>query len=446
MARPTRIKIANDNVPLAQSARYGHARVQGQIRVTEQDARPSPTPTTHIPYMMESQTTLLKPSRSQSLNITLTVWLGSVLLALGSFFFEVSTAIKALASLAVLWGGLWCSYVSADHGHWRLSELAVVTALGGLLGAVTTAANVFGLGLSFMDGLILMSILPLFIGSLMKSRICVLASILSALAWAMFTFSDATSLTGAAMLLPFIFAGQLYVASRIKSGLAIATAIATGYYVLLSLGHSLWSAGNLPLTFAAAALFIIGVAHHRSGKAAEDHHITGSALHIHLGWLAAMSGALVFQSLWLSPELLSKSTSSLSVGGLTTWKVLTLAALTIIFCSGVMRYKQSQITFFGIFLLTLASAILPMMLWFPAWPQSLATALPGIDVMQSVGVMIGASILAMGIGMILNGARRHSTLMIGMGLCAIVAQAYLLPRPSSASSASKAWIDVSRLA
>ena len=419
MAHPTRIKTANDNLPTGTHVLQSYAP----------DARPSPTPRAAIPDLLSGQTALRPKTRSQSLNFTLILWVGAALLALGSFFFGATTTVKALASVSILWAGLWCSYVSADHGHWRLSELAVVTALAGLLGGITTAANVFGLGLTLMDGLILMSIVPLFIGLLMNSRICVLASIGAALGWAMLTFSNSTALTGAAALLPLIFAGQLFVATKIKSGVAIALTVGTAYYCLLSLGYSLWKEDNLPLTFAAAALFIIGVAHHRGGKAAEDNRLIGSPIHIHLGWIGAMVGAIGFQYLWLNPNVLTTSTASLSIAGMTTWRIIVITALAMIFCSGIMRYKHSQITFLGIFLLTLASAIIPMMLWIPTWPQSLASIIPGIDLMQTVGVMIGASILAMAIGMVLNGARRHSPLMIAMGLGGFVAQAYLLIKP-----------------
>jgi len=191
--------------------------------------------------------------------------------------------------------------------------LSVITALAGLLGAITMAANYFGLSLTFADNLVLMSILPLFIGLLLKSRISVLTTILATLGWGALIFTSGGEISGAAALFPLILAGQVYTATHIKSGLAILLSVITAYYWGLSLILTFWTADNLPLTFAASVIFIVGMAHYRCGKASEDKLITGSAIHIYFGWTAATVGIIGFQYLLLTPEALRNTTATLSV-------------------------------------------------------------------------------------------------------------------------------------
>ena len=429
MGTPTRIKTANDNLPNPQPLRTKAARTLLAQPDMRADYRSSPNIEGAMPDPVKAQSLKSGTSVTKSLTMTLTLWAAAIVFAIGSFVFGASTAMKAFSSLGLLWAGLWSSYVSADHGRWRLSELSVMSALAGLLGAITTAANYFGLGLTLSDGLILMSILPLFIGLMLKSRICILTSILATLGWGALIFTGGGEISGATALFPMVLAAQLYAATRLNSSLAILLSVGTAYYWGLSLALTWWSADSLPLTFAASALFIVGAANYRCGKAAEDAQLAGSAIHNHFGWALAIIGALGFQFLWLTPDALIGSNATLSAQGLLVWKGVVLVALIAIFGSAIIRYKYSQISFFGIFLLTFACAALPLTLWFPALPQSLVAAIPGMDMMTTIGIMIGASVTAMAIGMMLNGARRQSLSMIVMGACALFAEGYLLSNP-----------------
>lgn len=348
---------------------------------------------------------------------------------LATFGLGLSTATKVFASLAMLWTGLWNSYIAADYGHWRLSEISIVSALIGLMGATLATVNYFGLGLTLADGLMLMSIFPIIIGYILKSRICILASICASLIWGALSFAGLVETSNFMLVFPLICAAQIFTGTKIRSGMAITLAVITGYYWILNTVLTAWSDDNLPLTFAAAALFAIGAAHHRSGKAAEDKRLTGSAVHIHAGWIAAVIGAIGFQYFWLNPEALQSSTATLSVLGLNTWKAIIIASLVIMFSSGIIRYKHTQISLAGIFLLTASSAIIPMMLWFPNWPQKVVAAIPGISAIPTIGIFIGAAITATALGMTMNGVRRHSPMMIGMGIIALFVEAYLLMKP-----------------
>lgn len=429
MGTTKRIRIANDNAPirLKQSIQTADSTEYAVPPIF--DERPSPRPQHSLPDILGLGKNLPQSAMTGSLKLSMILWLAALALISAIFLIGSGAGIKTFASLVLLWAGLWNSYVSADHGRWRVSEISVITALAGLMGAVTTTANFFGLGLTLADGLMLMSVLPLLIAVLLKSRICVLASICASLIWAALSFTGVAETSPIMMAFPAIWAAQIYMSTKIKSGLAITLAVLTGYYWAANVIFTHWSADNLPLTFAAAALFIIGTAHHRSGKAAEDKKLIGSSVHIYAGWVAAMIGAIGFQSFWLSPELVQASTASLSPEGLGLWKAIIAAGLAIIFCSAVIRYKYSQITLAGIFLVTAAAALIPMMLWFPAWTQKTIAAIPGISAAPTIGIMMGAAILAASFGMILNGIRRHAPIMMGLGILALFAQGYMLLKP-----------------
>ena len=429
MAIPGNIRIANDNAPkrLAALQQVGSSEAMSVKGSTH--AEPSPELSQNIPKPLKSAQRTDTNNSTRSLHLTIACWVAAALFMLATFSLGFGTGPKIFASIALLWAGLWSSYIAADHGRWRFSEMSVVTALMGLMGAITTTVNYFGVGLTLTDGLVLMSTLPLIIGYLLKSRICVLASICASLIWGALGFSGLSETSNVFLIFPLICAAQIFTGTKIRSGMAITLAVITGYYWVSSFIFTAWSAGNLPLTFAAAALFILGTAHHRSGKAAEDKRLTGSSIHIYTGWIAAIIGAVGFQYFWLNPEAVQSSTSTLSISGLTMWKGVILTSLAVVICSTIIRYKHSQTSLAGIFLLTGASAIIPMMLWFPSWPQAIISEIPGMSAMPTIGILIGAAITATALGMTLNGVRRHSAMMMFMGISALMAQAFMLLKP-----------------
>ena len=423
------IKNANDNVPVRLTpVGFDHDFKQKSAVATPR-MQTSSASSHDMAGWKKTQDNSGESTTTKSFKLTFGCWAAAILLMLTVFGLGSATGPKVFASIALLWTGLWGSYVAADHGYWRLSEVSVVTALLGLMAATTLTANYFGLGMTLADGLMLMSILPIIIGYILKSRICILASICASLIWGALSFMGLVETSNFILAFPFICAAQIYAGTKIRSGMAIMLAVITAYYWIANFTFTAWSAGNLPLTFAAAALFGMGIAHHRSGKAAEDKRLTGSSIHIYTGWVAAMIGAIGFQYFWLVPEAIQSSIATLSVSGLMLWKSVIFASLAIIFCSAIIRYKHSQVSLAGIFLLTAASSIIPMMLWFPGWPQTVTSAIPGVSAMPTIGIFMGAGITAAALGMILNGIRRHSPMMMGLGIIALFAEAYMLMKP-----------------
>jgi len=251
------------------------------------------------------------------------------------------------------------------------------------MGVISQGGQYVGIPLTLLDNILLMSILSLAFGYSMRSRIAVLASICATLLWAVMSFSGLAPLNNLIVLFPILTLAQIYVSTRITSGLSIGLATFTGYFALAGFLLSLWISDALPLTYASSLLFIIGVAHHRCGKAAEDKRVAGNNIHIYCGWIAAMVGAIIFQYFWLDPDAALSSSAALSASGLAMWKAAIGLSIMAIFISGIIRFKYTQITISGIFLVTFCSALIPLMMWFPALVQILTADLPGVHPIRS---------------------------------------------------------------
>lgn len=368
--------------------------------------------------------------KNRSLKMSVILWITAIALGLVSIFGETSTEIKAFSALAVLWAGLWTSYVAADHNKWRLSEIAIVSALGGLMSAMMIGSNYLGLNLTLIDGIILMGLLSVAMGYIVKSRIAILTSICATLLWAMMSFMGLEPINNIAVLFPLLIGLQIFTSSRISSKLAITLAIITGYYGLIGFLVTTWIYNLIPLTFASSLLFIIGIAHHRVGKAAEDTKIFGSKTHIYFGWVVAITSAVIFQYFWLNENATASNTASIGPTGLALWKTAVSLSILAIFISGIIRFKHSQITLSGIFLLTFFSGLMPMMMWFPSWHETLAASIPGINSIPTFGIAIGAAIVAASIGFSLNGIRRQSVIMLFLGLPFLGVEGFLLITPN----------------
>lgn len=368
--------------------------------------------------------------KAKSLRLTQILWLASLLSVIAAMLFSAPVELKAFSLLALLWMSVWSSYVFADHKLPRLKEIAVLSTMSCLLSAFALIANSLSLSIAPLDGVILGAFGALALAAAMKSRLALLFSASTSLIWAIFAAQGTALTTPLLFVFPFLAIAQAYIGTKINSGLSIGLSILTGYYWTAWLLTDMYSTGNMPLTFAASAFALIGMAHLRAGKAAEDKAVTGSNLHIYAGWSAAIIGAIIFQIFWLDSDILGASTASISAEGLQNWKLLVVACLAIIFVSGIIRYKYSQITRMGIALITLTAALMPAMLWKPDWTVAVLDGFAGMKAMPTFGVIIGAAILASSIGIILNGIRRASNIMIGLGLLGMTSQAVLLLDPA----------------
>lgn len=430
MKKPNRALTANDNSPNQDLEEVTCGAVSftnnGFSKLNKSSVNSNGEYITEIPTESGNKLSL----ENRSLKISITLWATSLAMGLSSILGDMSTEIKTFSALAILWSGLWTSYVAADHNRWRLSEISIVSALSGLMSVFMIASNYLGLNLTLIKGVILMSILSVIMSHVLKSRIAILISICASLLWAVMVFMGLAPMNNMVILFPLLTGLQIYAGSRIESGLVIGLSIITAYYALVGFLTTLWTENLIPATFAVSLLFIIGVAHHRVGKSAEDSKVPGSNLHIYSGWVIAMVSAVIFQFFWLNTSSAVASTALINSSGFNLWKTAVSASILVIFISGIIRFKYTQITLVGIFLLTIGSALIPLMMWFPDWPQTLAAKIPGLNTIPTFGIIIGAGIIASSLGFSLNGLRRKSYIMLFLGLSIFGVESYILLVPS----------------
>ncbi len=425
MVQQKRIRTANDNVP---PLHHLQRTLHGQLAAYSDQNQAS------RPALENTVQALTIPANNQrkvrSLRLTQLLWLASILSVIAAILFSAPVEYKAFSLVALLWMSLWSSYVFTDHKLPRLKEIAVLSTMACFLSAFALLATLLSLSIAPLDGVVLATLGALVLAGVMKSRIALLGSITASLIWAVMAKQGTAITTPLLFVFPFIAIAQAYICTKINSGLTIGLSIVTGYYWIAWLLTDLWSTGNMPLTFAASAFSIIGMAHLRLGKVAEDTGMIGSNLHLYAGWAASIVGALIFQIFWLDSDILGASTAFISAQGLQNWKHLIMGCLAIVFVSGIIRYKYSQITLTGIVLVTLVTALMPAMLWKPDWTVVVMDGFAGMKAMPTFGIIIGAAILSSSISLIANGLRRNTNIMIALGLLGMVSQAVLLLDPT----------------
>ena len=106
-----------------------------------------------------SEPTVNSDVKGQSLKLSVFLWIAALALGFVNFFIATSMEFQSFSALAILWAGVWTSYVASDFKYWRLSELAIISAMGGLMGIVIIAANYFGIKLTLIDSALIMSVL-----------------------------------------------------------------------------------------------------------------------------------------------------------------------------------------------------------------------------------------------------------------------------------------------
>ena len=138
MGKRNRIITANDNLPDIETANTTwHRHALSKPAGTSQKVK---TPDN----LSEDEIASKSTSKGRSLKLSIVLWVAALSLGFSNFLVPTSMEFKAISSLAVIWVGLWTNYIAADYNRWRLSELAIVSALGGLISAIILVTNYFG--------------------------------------------------------------------------------------------------------------------------------------------------------------------------------------------------------------------------------------------------------------------------------------------------------------
>lgn len=300
--------------------------------------------------------------------------------------------------------------------------------------AVISLAKLGGVALNSVDLAVMTGWIGLGVGWIYKSRTSLITSILATATWlfaaipalnAFFGLGDASS-AGWVTSLPFLVLGQILLSSKLRSGVCLSLAL------LLAYGWAIWLGflSAYPLTALAGIGFAIGVAHHRIGKSLSDDQRFGAGWHSLIGAIAALIAAHLIQSVWLDPTMNSAVPGWMPTQ---TWWVILALASAALFIGSMMRFKHSRITLSGIFILSLATLILPFASIRPDLVRETFAAIPGLTAAPGFGLVIGAAIMAAGLAWVANGLRRLKLLSVVIGAALVGIQMVVLLSPGRAT-------------
>lgn len=349
------------------------------------------------------------------------------LLAVGyAWLAETSVLSRLLALSALSWTGLWTSYLCRDIGRERGANLSVLVATAAGLGIWITASTQLGLPLTPTDGAAIFAGLTTAVAFFMRSKMALLISACAALMWVM-CFIQFDSVNRVSLwVLPALCAVQIFMAGRYTSGLAALTAIITSYLWLGLMIVQVTTAGDISYLQAASAVALIGFAHYRTAKAANDFNTPHAHLHITLGWIAAVLGALALQHYWQDGGSAFWDAPRDTPFGVFGWTLLSYAVIGVISIGACLRWFAGR----GSALSTLAViATAATVFASTAYPDVLTTvfaSLGNLPVMPSFALVIGGVVAVSALAMAVNGARLRRSAMMFAGLAGLAAEAGLL--------------------
>lgn len=352
--------------------------------------------------------------------------------------------IAAFIAGIAIWQGaamsalVWPALIMASLLLWTLSRAEPYSRLQNvsslmLIGAATTGlAGILaynGFTLVGVELAILVSIFSLLLGWTMSSRPAVMLSTISAIVYLISLFPELGLLTGLADefskigigLIPLLILGQTLLAQRLKSHSITALSIVAILIWVLAI------AKDLPLHALAGLCFAIAAAHYCLGRACESVKIFGARLHIIFALIVGLAAAFYIQSLWMNFDSdLAQPIWSAD----TVWWVAVALAMTVILISSLVRFKSSQISLPGIFIITLGVLVLPLATAKPQLIENAFFQIPGLDAYPGLGLVIGAVIIACCLFWIANGLKRGQLLTVLIGTVGIGIEATILYQPN----------------
>jgi len=327
-----------------------------------------------------------------------------------------------IMSLLLLW------IATRAEAHSRLQNLSALMLVGAatICAAGTLSEN--GFTLVGVELALLVSVFSLLIGWAISSRPVVMLSTISAIVYLMSLFPELGLLTGITeefsqigiALIPGLLLGQTLLAQRLKShSITVLTIFAVLIWVLAI-------AKDLPLHALAGLCFAVAAAHYCLGRACETANIFGARLHTFFALIVGLATALYIQSLWMQFD----SDKAQPVWSASTfWWSAVVLSMSVILITSLIRFKSSQISLLGIFIITLGILVLPLATAKPELIETTFHRIPGLDAYPGLGLVIGAVIIASCLIWIANGLKRGRLLNVLIGTIAIGVEAIILYQP-----------------
>lgn len=411
--RQPRLKLsANDNTPLRQSRSYPALKPVNFLKPV-----PLATGSTSVNVVAEHNQKL-----SLAWGITA---LGGILVALAVW---QNSDIDMLVWPAVVMGLLLIWASTRAERHTRLRNISSLMLVGAATVIAVGTLSKNGFSLIGVEIALVVSIFSLVMGWALKSRPAVMLSTLSAIGYLASLFPELGLLTGITDkisqigigLIPCLLIGQIFLAQKLRSHLISAlTIMAAGIWVMAI-------ASDLPLHALAGLGFALAAAHYCVARAWEATNVFGARVHSVFALTVALASALYIQSLWM--QFGSETAQPIWTANNFWWSVLAISMIAIVI-SSLVRYKASQISLTGIFIISLGALLLPLATAKPDLMETAFYQIPGLDAYPGFGLVIGAAIIASCLIWIARGLKSGQLLTVLIGTIAIGVETFLLYQP-----------------
>jgi len=368
-------------------------------------------------------------TRPIGLIFALGLWVMSLALCFGTLGYSNSPYLRIFAGLGAVWGSLLLAFVAGRQDRMTLRDLGLSAALSAASIALWFTAVTFNIPLSPSLVLCGGAIVTALLAGLLRAPLFMTMTSLFAISW---TLDSALNMkiSSLAWTFPALWAVQMFLSVDARAKLPIFLTTVSG---LLWLGASLFVLTinqQVSALMAVSGLALFGVLHTRIGKSMQDVRAYSGLFQTNIGWSIAVIAALVMQDYWLSGMPhgtwnLFPNMSFIDAPLLAPWSAVMVASVALVGCCSFLRGRLGKQSFLGGICIVGFAALLPAI---TAFTPQITEFLAGKDISPAplIGLVIGATVTAFSLGMLINGLRRGKTSMMLMAFAALAAEAIIV--------------------
>lgn len=409
--------VANDNSPTAKTPRGDAVGFNALLRDRQ-----------NLSYSKSLEARFEDFTQKNNIGFWLSclVWAGFGASVLWAFYTSQSTGTRVFSAIGLIWSGLWTRFLALDHEKPRLAEASILSSLLGFIALLVTATVQMGYPLSLPAGLSIFIGVALLVSLINNSVTALTCAIAGSLIWASLQIEGYMNSGLYTLVIPAILALTILQAIRLKSGTSILVAAIIGYIWLAGTTFLAFNAGQISALFLASGAAVVGNAHFRSAKAAEDEGTSLTQWQVGFSWIIANGALLVLAKYSLDPF------DSIWAGTEQTDPALRMAWLAVIGISGMIylissyiRTRHDHMSLSSAIFTTLLLLLLPLCVWNINLIAQYFTAWTELPFFPSVGLFLYGIVTGNIMFFISNAFRRFHYGKVMIALIAIGALAYM---------------------
>ncbi len=357
--------------------------------------------------------------------LSLLIWAGFFGTIIWSFYTSQPTGTRIFSAIGLIWSGLWTRYLALDHGQPRLAEFSLLTSLIGFLALTITATIQMGYPLSFPAGLLLFIGTALLVSLINNSITALTCAVAGILFWAALQIDGFLESGAFTMAIPAVLAISILQAIRLKSGLTVLVVAVMGYLWLASASFLAFNNGELSALYLAVGAVIVGCAHLRAAKAAEDEGMDFTQWQIAFGWMIANGALLVLAKYGMDPADPIWQASSVTIPSMRlAWLGIIGVAGLVYIAGSLIRVRHRRMSLAGTCLTTLLLFGLALGVWNIAQTEQYFSAFAKVPLYPFAGLVLFGIVTGNILFFVANAFRRFHYGKVIVGLLGVMALAY----------------------